>query len=360
METHALKTIPETIVPTKTARDWRFDLIRVFACFGVVVAHTTGSFQFAPERTVIGVLGVVAYCLGRTSLTLFFLTAGYFALTRIKTANDVPDFWRRRLKRVWLPTLFWSACYLGLYLADRFASGRSVDAARVLHDWLWLGKPGAGYHLWFLYVLFALELVAPWVMLAQRKKPREYNAALFTLWLAFGTYSIVSIAVFGDDGRGSFFGVLAFGYLPWYCWGALSGARARLLPTLARQIGNGALFAAGVGLGSMVATTYLVGHMYARCDFLPPCLLLTFGLWSYAITRRDAAPPKFERALQYLAELSFGVYVLHIAVLTLVSRVAPALSKTVPGALVLSVVTFLCSVILAAVIKRIPFLRRTI
>ena len=110
----------------------------------------------------------------------------------------------------------------------------------------------------------------------------------------------------------------------------------------------------------MVATTYLVGHMYARCDFLPPCLLLTFGLWSYAITRRDAAPPKFERALQTLGALSFGIYVLHVVVLALVSRIAPGMSETVPGALALSVVTFLCSAILAAVIKKIPFLRRTI
>ena len=352
----------ESVAPSPRPRDWRFDLIRVCACFGIVVLHTTGRFQFEPERSAIGALGVVVNCLARPALPLFLFTAGYFALLRLQNAADVGVFWRKRLRRVWLPTLFWSAVYLVLYLAERFASGRQVDAGRVLDDWLWNGKPGAGYHLWFLYALFALELVGPWIMLARKKAPRKVDAALFALWLAFCARTALSIAINGDDGRDAiFFGVLAVGYLPQYCWGAFSGVWIGRLPTNARRrVGNGAIFVAGVGLGALIAATYLLGHWYARSEYLPPDLLLGFGLWGCALTRRDSAPPKVERALRYFGELSFGIYVLHVATQALVSRVAPGLSETVPGALALSVVTFLCSALLAAVIKRIPFLRGTI
>ena len=368
-ENNSPERTSESVVPPRRPHDWRFDLIRVFAAFGVVVAHTTGFFQIAPEPTALGALAVFAHDLGHSTVPLFFLTAGYFALTRIQNVDDVPRFWRKRLKRVWIPTLFWSACYVVLYLASYIASGRSVDAARVLHDWLWMGKPGAGYHLWFLYVLFAVELFAPWVVLARKKRRRRVDAGLFALWLASGVYTVLSIMFCGDDGRGRlFFGVLAVGYLPWYCWGELSGVRIRRMSTFAqRQLGNVSIFIAVVGVCAMVAATYFfgdstfpVGYRYARSDFLPPSLLLAFGLWSYALTRSDAAPPGVERALRYFGELSFGIYVLHIAVLALVTRVAPSASETVPGALALSVVAFFCSALLAAIIKKTPYLRRTL
>ena len=226
----------ESVAPSPRPRDWRFDLIRVCACFGIVVLHTTGRFQFEPERSAIGALGVVVNCLARPALPLFR---------------------RRRLKRVWLPTLFWSAVYLVLYLAERFASGRQVDAGRVLDDWLWNGKPGAGYHLWFLYALLALELVGPWIMLARKKAPRRVDAALFALWLAFCARTALSIAINGDDGRDAiFFGVLAVGSLPQDCWGAFSGVWIKRLPTNARRrVGNGAIFIAGDGLGALNAAT---------------------------------------------------------------------------------------------------------
>ena len=341
-------------------RDWRFDLIRVYACFFVVVAHTTGQFQIAPDHTALGAFGVAVHGVGHSAMPLFFLTAGYFAGLQIQSGADVPKFWRKRLKRVWVPTAFWSAVYLVLYLAERGASGQSVSATRVLYDWLWQGKPGAGYHLWFLYVLFTLELVGPYVMLAHRQRARVVNAALLTLCLVFGVYTVASVAQGCGNGRGRLlFSVLALGYLPWYCWGAPVGDKMSRLPASARRrLGRVALFIAGLGLGATVATTYLVSSEYARSDFLPPCLLLAFGAWGYTLTRRDAVSPGIGRALRYLSELTFGIYILHIAALALLSRLAPRTEETVLGALALTVVAFLSSAVLTAILKKTPFLRR--
>lgn len=335
--------------------DARFDLIRAAACFGVVLLHTTGQFQFAPERSPEGFLAVLVHCAARASVPIFFMTAGYFAFPKIQSAAAVGAFLRKRFRRLWIPTALWSGIYLALYLAGRVLSERPVDASLLLRDWLWKGKPGAGYHLWFLYTLGAAELVAPWIILARKRRPRATNAALVALWLAFGAYAVVSIARGGDGRSELFFGVLALGYLPWYSWGAFARLSAR--PATKRGV-RLSLFVACVGLGAMISTTYDVGYRYARSDFLPPCLLLTLGLWNLALARRADESSRVARTLERIGKLSFGVYASHVAVLALLSPAFPNAETSALGAIVLAVATFVVSALVAAVLRRIPYLRQ--
>ncbi len=446
------------------ARDWRFDLVRVVACVLVIVAHTTGQFQSEAQPTFEGIVAVVAHCLAHASVPLFFMTAGYFALRNLRSSTEIGRFWRKRLRRIWIPTLFWSLVYLTLYFAMKSADGgwRAIDWSKLFRNWFWNGKPGAGYHLWFLYALIVLELIAPWHAIWRRRRRRAADLTLLFIYIAIAVYTFKS----GGDRSAIFIGALAVGYLPWYCVGAYSGVllaserveelargqsalanlfhenkfkaqervveadlSARILPTQSKRpfptVGNAlllttiilagigycfafgggreivymvilaatfapfllrialsgaltsirandprrelaatAIFAAILGLAAMTATSYFVGYDYARSDFLPPCVLLALGLWFYALTRPEKIAPKLGAILEKLAALTYGIYVAHIAVLAVLtratSRAFPDASPNVWGAFALSALTFVVSACVAALVKRIPFLRKMI
>lgn len=367
---------PSVPAPTPSAnvsvRDWRVDFLRVFACVGVVLLHTTGQFQNPPTPTFTGAALVLVHDLARTAVPLFFMLAGSLALPGIRVRGDVLLFWRKRSLRVWLPTLLWSVIYACLYLADKGGGAGRLSASSLtglLTDWLVKGKPGAGYHLWFLYVLVVLELAAPWLELFRRRSAlcrRLTFAALCLLLACFAVYTLDAVA-HGGDGRSTLpFPLLALGYLPWYFLGARLRERLDLIPTTKRVGASiAALAAATLGVVSAALTTYALGYGYGRSDFLPPGVAAAVGIWSVVFLCVKAPAPGVCAVLRRSASLSMGVYLVHVAVLAIVSRFlfdaeTGNLRHDAPASLAAAVTTILLSAVAAALAKRLPLLKRLV
>lgn len=303
------------------ARDYRFDLLRVFACVSILVVHTTSFFLEKPNATIpfFVVAFVNSFC--RAAVPLFVMTAGRFALEKFDDFTSIPPFLRARARRLWRPTLLWSAIYLALYFADKIIRRDPIDFSLVLYDWFWKGKPGAGYHLWYLYMLIGLEFVAPPLYLWTRSRPRLLNACCVGVFAVFCAIAFTSIQR-GATGRGELFlPLLCVAYLPFYFWGSQIYRRTRHLDAKGRRrlrVLAVALVAAGMAL--MLALIYAGRYNDARNEFSPQCLFLALGEYFFFLALPVSKEGRESKTLGRAAAQSFEVYLAHVAFLAFLPR----------------------------------------
>jgi surface polysaccharide O-acyltransferase-like enzyme len=147
-----------------------FDLLRVIAIYMVMQIHT-GEFEYiGPDGNVLHTAGAWAVgwtnSLLRVCVPLFVMITGFFLFP----VGDERKFFRRRFTRVLIPFILWCAVYSFYY----YARGAISLQAALLN----IAKIPVNYgtevgHLWFVYMLMAIYLIAPvfspWIVSASRK-----------------------------------------------------------------------------------------------------------------------------------------------------------------------------------------------
>ncbi len=150
-------------------RDISFDIIRILACFMVVLMHSPLPSADANGPFLVALSYFTAPCIG-----LFFMVSGALLLP-VKT--DYFTFLRRRFGKIAVPTVLWSLIYIALRL---FYSKSEINVLQSVGS-IPFSAQGEGV-LWFIYTLCGLYLLAPilsgWL---DRATKREIQFAL-TLW----------------------------------------------------------------------------------------------------------------------------------------------------------------------------------
>lgn len=151
------------------------DYLRVFAIFAVVCVHVVskvvGTEPYGEEAWHIG--NVIDSGL-RWCVPIFFMLSGALLLTSDKD-ESVGAFLKKRLAKVLIPLVIWSLIYLiyrSIELNEQFAISDVIRL--ILIDDVY-------YHLWFLYVIFGLYLMAPFL----RILVKHMNQKMFMMFLLF-------------------------------------------------------------------------------------------------------------------------------------------------------------------------------
>lgn len=129
-------------------RDISLDIIRIFACCLVVLMHSPLPSSNANGPFLSGLSYVTAPCIG-----LFFMVSGALLMP---VKMDYFTFIRKRLSKVVIPTLAWTALYLLLRV---YFSESELNIVRALAS-VPFSAQGEGV-LWFMYTLIGLYLLAP-------------------------------------------------------------------------------------------------------------------------------------------------------------------------------------------------------
>ena len=164
-----------------------FDLLRVIAIYMVMQIHT-GEFEYiAANGTVLHTAGSWAVgwtnSLFRACVPLFIMITGFFLFP----IDDERKFFRKRFTRVLIPFVIWCAVYSFYYYG--------LGAISLKTALLNIAKIPVNYgtevgHLWFVYMLMAIYLIAPvfspWIISASRKSMELFLALwAITLLLPF-------------------------------------------------------------------------------------------------------------------------------------------------------------------------------
>ena len=276
-------------------RDTSLDIIRILACFMVVLMHSPipSSYAYGPFLTAMSYF--TAPCIG-----LFFMVSGALLLP-IKT--DYITFIKKRFSKILIPTLLWSLLYTGLKLYD------SESEINLLHSLASLpfSPQGEGV-LWFMYTLSGLYLLAPilsaWV---EKASQRELQIVLL-LWCVTLCYPLLGFYVTTNT---SITGVLYYftGYAGYFLLGHyLKKYPESISPVLAWTV-------AGAGVILLLALKYFsVEFDFYSLFWYESIFIVALAVAIWRTVCRIGCSGISSVWIK-ISNLSFGIYLIHILIM---------------------------------------------
>lgn len=283
------------------------DYLRAVCIISIVCIHALDPFWMAADRTV-GSWWVLALTesLVRIGLPLFFMISGALLLR----GGDEPlrSHYARRVPKLLIPLVIYSLLY-GIWNSRESLSLTTPVA--ILRDAL---AGPVWYHLWFLYSLIGLYIAAPFV--------KKMVSATSTRWLA--TLCAIMVAWWGLRIYGPHLGVsiglqdLVFdGWVVYFLLGAV------LVRVDLRRPGILAVASLAAGLaGTLTILRWWPGELGLHIfDLSPTMILMAAGV--FLLFRRGeswfALVGVVGRLVTFIARNGLGIYLLHAAVLKVVS-----------------------------------------
>ena len=277
-------------------RNYNYDIMRVLACIMIICMH-------APMPSVAAngiILSTISYFTA-PGLCLFFVISGSLLLP-IKT--DTKTFLQKRLGKVIMPTLVFTILYISL---NYFINGKQDILRSVLS--IPFSAQGHGV-LWFMYTLIGLYLISPiiskWLDAATKKEVEFY----LLLWVITLCYPILKLFVNINEGDT---GVLYYfsGYIGYFVLGYYLRKYSDAI-TLKKLI-----------IPDIIAITapIVCKIMNIEVDFYSMFWYLSIFIallctTIYVLTNKvKIKNEKVIGLFQLISNLSFGIYLIHIAVM---------------------------------------------
>ncbi len=197
------------------------DSLRVLACFLVVFSHCCDPFiaQFNNDYDTF-LTGAILGSLVRCCVPIFVMMTGVLLLP---IRMDMGTFYRKRIKRIAIPLVFWSivlpvAYYLYLNTPGVSSASPCIDMANFTGDKLWHKLYTFIFNftyettpLWYLYMLVGLYLIMPilgaWLSQATRKEIKLFLYIWgFTLFLPYIKMAAPALGFMGNYGHMGLYG----------------------------------------------------------------------------------------------------------------------------------------------------------
>ncbi|MHC4520771.1 MAG: acyltransferase, partial [Planctomycetota bacterium] len=143
-------------MPQERARDIQYiNKLRILAVYLVVTAHVAIWLAMeAPAFSFDWWAGSWLFYLAHVSIPIFVMISGALLLDDARR-ESATRFYARRLCRVGIPLVVWTAVYLAVRV---FFDDEELTVARAASLVFW-AEPY--YHLWFLYMILGLYLITP-------------------------------------------------------------------------------------------------------------------------------------------------------------------------------------------------------
>lgn len=337
------------------------DLLRVISIFCMMMLHVCAS-QFdsldvhSYEWQVLNIYdSMVRFC-----VPVFVMISGVFFLNP-KREYPLEKLFKNHIRRMVTAYCFWSFCYA---VAVSFADCRAIDASfwkSVVRETI-TGR----YHLWFLNMIVGIYLVVPFLRrIAEDKKLLEYYILLsFLVECVSGLVAAVPVAsetIGTAIDKMSFFMVLGYtGYFMagYYFYTYEIPKRSRngiyllgILSVIVTMVGTGLL-----SVREGIANRVLYNYLFVTTWFAAMAVFLFF--------RNTVSKVKFsqksQKMIMKLAELSFGMYLVHdfVNIALKLIGVTPTMFQPLLAVPLQAAVVFFASFVIIWIMSKIPFAKK--
>jgi surface polysaccharide O-acyltransferase-like enzyme len=337
--------------------DW-INNLRVIALFAVIVLHTTSPVmeQFHKGPLAVWLVGDFYNSLVRFAVPVFVMISGALLLSK---DYELADFLKRRLSRIVIPFLFWSLIYIAYLFYNEeidYSGDFGITVRQVLH----LLKVGSSYHLWYVYMLIGLYLIIPILSKFVRNATEKEILYFLLVWLVVMMIDQPYLSRFKPqlDLRyfEGFIGYLVLGhYLAFkdFTFKYLKGAMW-------------VLFFATLGLTTLA--TYLLFNYYNGISTLmyeplsPPILIISISIFVIARLSKPKLSPFIIKVRDLIGTYSYGIYLGHAIVLTLLDEQGIKFTWFTPIASipVTALICFSLALLLVYLVNKIPFVGKWI
>ncbi|MBI5706848.1 MAG: acyltransferase family protein [Armatimonadetes bacterium] len=332
------------------------DSARIVALFAVVVIHASAPVM---EDHAIGSMAwwfANAWdALSRWCVPVLVMISGALLLDPSKQ-ESLSTFYGKRMSRILVPTLFWSAFYLGWTALRERAKGHPVSPQELLGSLL-DGAPY--YHMWFMFMLVFLYLFTPYLRKVVAGCSRSELSILTAVLFVYAA-GVQGYREYNQIGSGPF-PLWFLSYLPYFLMGYLVRTDKRK-PSKAMLAAAWLLFCCATAGGYFAVlsqrgqTNYDYFYGYFSVTVIPCSIAMMYLLKDWTLPGRAA---NFAKST---AGLTFGVYLIHAAILGVIGQSPLSPSRFLAGASIplASAGAFLLALVMAIGISKVPVLRRTI
>jgi len=320
------------------SRDYSLDLIRIAACLMVVLMHSPMPSDNASGPFLSALSYLTAPCIG-----LFFMVSGALLLP---VKEDYFTFLRRRLSKIVVPTVAWTAIYLCLNI---YCNGADIDVIKSVLS-VPFSAQGHGV-LWFMYTLTGLYLLAPILSAwAKAAKDSELRFVLL-LWAVSLCYPLIEghlQVTTGTTGILYYFtGYVGYFLLGYYLKHRCTRPRLRL-----------AVVIAAIGF-ALIPT---LKHFQIPVDFYrifgyESIFVAAFCCVMWLCISKIRIGGVIAPTISELSNLTFGVYLAHILVMRYClweMDWIQAIPSYILQTIVIAVLTTSISVVVAMLLARTP------
>jgi surface polysaccharide O-acyltransferase-like enzyme len=363
---HPAVTHPEVAPVAKVAdpRLGNLNYLRAYAVALVVLVHASGPplYAFNTVSRELWWTANIFDSFARTCVPLFVMLSGFLLLDPTKE-ESLGTFFRKRLAKVVIPYVFWSAMY---FLWRSGFHQESLKLNKIFREFM---DGTAYYHLTFMNIIVGLYLLTPILRAYVRTADTATQTYAVALWF-------VLVGVFSCFTKVT--GVPICSYLQvtsLFLGHYLFGALCRRVPV---QLSRKQIYAAvGLVLALTAATAELTFYYTKKSGglldayfyaYIAPNVIL-MSMLSFVVLLQVCSSPKVTSQpvvsplLRFVGATSFGIYLTHVFVLEMLARGTfgftltqttfhPLLSIPLIVAITLGV-----SAAATAVIQRIPVVR---
>ncbi|SFD16179.1 acyltransferase [Algibacter pectinivorans] len=286
------------------------DNIRVISTLAVVMLHVASpiipKYGNIPDNIwMIGNIynGAVRFC-----VPLFFMLSGALLLSKDYNLNS---FLKKRFWRIIPPFIFWSLVYI---IYDHVLNGKKsytlIDFTKLVIRKIFNGSQ---HHLWFVYTLLGLYLFIP--ILRKWVKNSSNNEILYFLiiWLVTIIYSLQNYKLYLPKiPLTNFAGYIGYIVLGYY----LSNFKIKnkYIPISMFLIG---LIITIVGTyGITVSKNEFSEYFY---KYLAPNVILSSAGMFLMLKNTSIKNKKTKQIICFFSDQSFGIYLLHLLILTILN-----------------------------------------
>ncbi|PIE58032.1 MAG: hypothetical protein CSA33_05075 [Desulfobulbus propionicus] len=329
-----------------------FDLLRVVACFLVVLLHTSGyKFYIFDEYWWASNF---YDSLSRCSVPIFFMISGALLLTK---EENIFLFYKKRVQRLLPPIIAWSI----IYMLWNYYHGVSYG-----NLWGWIKtllKGPVFFHLWYLYSIFGLYLFTPFLRKIYINSSIKEKVIFLFIW--FFVSSLPSLSHLFDI-KANIVSVYNLKYFSDYIGYFFSGA---FLYEYRRNVTKYNIINI---LGYMISVFCIMffTYIFSKKNGSPTEIFYVYtsifvimsSLFFYNICYKAGyiINNLFAKIIRYLSQLTLGIYCIHILVM---DRLYVYFSINVNMGNVwwsiplTAVISFCFSAIIILIIKKIKIIR---
>lgn len=288
-----------TVMPTKTERNYGIDALRMLAMLLVVVAHLLGpggileAVEFmSPQYKAAWLLEIIAYC----SVNCYALISGYVGIHSKHRYHNIILLWMR--------VIFYT---VGITAVFTVLFPGSVS----IHDWTRALLPTLSGYYWYFTAYFALFMFLPMLNLAINRLSQKQLGAVAVSLIA--TFSLLQTLpgrdVFGVSSNAWWLMILYVigGYIGKYGLFKASGS-GKLFLGYTGMILAMWLFKLIAEAGIIPALSFLGGNylIYHTSPFM-----LFAGIFLLLLFERLRTSQRINSIIKLFAPAAFSVYIIH-------------------------------------------------
>lgn len=340
------------------------DILRIISIFAVVMLHI--SAPFVVDINADGIkwwwVGNIIDSATRWCVPVLILISGKLMLDNDKEV-EIFIFLRKRLTKIIIPLIFWSIIHM-LRLNWLDIQQNEFSILSLIKN-IYLGK--VHIHLWYLYMIVGLYLVTPII------KPYVNNVKKNNLMYFIGIWFITN-GIIGFSEKFTGYNI-AFN-LSFFHWSIGYFVLGFILSkySLSKKQRKTIYFLGVLGLIATILGTYVltknndgvfVPHLYSY--YAPNVMVTSIAIfilfmnidWEKIVGKNNIV----KRIISSLSNTSFGIYLVHLLVLSIISSgdmgiiVDVASFNPIIAIPLVSLITFIISHFVVTILQKIPLLR---